>query len=166
VPMPGAGYVTQQTLPVMPVVVQAQIPMPALTPGRAVQPTPLVPAPVQRLPAQRQYLDFPNLFIAADGLTYQIVMYTAPVPSVGQTTTLKVGENELNYTVTTIRSPDAPIDDIFITQELPEIAIPGTQAPVSRAILMNGKWQIHGMQDEHTLTFRPPAPTEAPKTDA
>lgn len=131
-----------------------QVAMPQIQPVVTV-PKPLSPKPTTVLPTQPVTIGFPNMFTAADGLTYQIIMYTAPVPTVGQRVTITVGENTLNYTVSAIQKQTAPIDDILISQVLPEDAEPGTEAPVSRAIIMNGKWQVHCMQDEHTLTFQP-----------
>lgn len=146
VPLPQATVPFPQVAlpPIQPL---ATVPVPT--------PKPLSPKPTGVLPTQPLTLGFPNMFTAADGLTYQIIIYTAPVPTVGQRVTLTVGENTLNYTVSAVQKQTAPFDDILITQVLPEDAEPGTEAPVSRAIIMNGKWQVHCMQDEHTLTFHP-----------
>jgi hypothetical protein len=91
---------------------------------------------------------FPNTFIAADGLTYQIIMYTCTVPSVGQRVTLTVADNELEYTVSEVVAND----DILITKvaaEDEEAAAP------SRAAVVAGKWQIPALQENHTVAFHP-----------
>jgi len=131
-------------------------PTPILTPVSPVTlaPKPLSPKPITVLPPQPTTVAFPNTFMAADGLTYQIIIYTAPVPEVNQRVTLTVGENNLEYIISAIQSTTAPIDDILITQVLPETEA-AAEPQTSRAIIMNGKWQIHCMQDAHTLTFHP-----------
>jgi hypothetical protein len=134
-----------------PQVLAPQIPTPQVAVTQMVKP--LSPKPVATQPAQPLTVAFPNFFTAADGLTYQIIIYTAPVPEVGQQVTLTVGDTNLEYTVTAIQKTAAPIDDILITQVLPEGTPEGTEAQTSRAIIMNGKWQVHCMQDDHTLTF-------------
>lgn len=130
-----------------------QVALPQIQPV-VTTPKPLSPKPTTILPTQPVTIGFPNMFTAADGLTYQIIIYTAPAPTVGQRVTLTFGDNALNYIVREIQNQNAPIDDILISQVLPEIE-QGTEAPLSRAIIMNGKWQVHCMQDEHTLTFHP-----------
>ena len=118
-------------------------------------PRPLTPTPVALQQQQPVNVAFPNMFTAADGLSYQIILYTAPVPSVGQRVTVNVGEAALEYSVSAINSEHAPIDDILIRQVLPEDTDPDTVPAVSRVIIMKGKWQIFCMQDEHSLTFYP-----------
>lgn len=152
-------------------VAQPQVPQPGFTvptptlnrvgiPVPAPSPRQLVPAPVTAAPATPTAVTFPNIFMAADGLTYQIVMYTVPLPSLNQRCVVKVGEAEINYTVVTITTPGAPVDSVFITQDLTPEAEAGTEPPMSRAVLSAGKWQIHGMQDEHSVTFLPLPPKQ------
>lgn len=116
--------------------------------------TPTGPRPVTALLAQPVTLNYPNLFTAADGMQYQVVIYTAVKPSLGQRVTLTVGDAILEYTVSTVKN-NAPFDDILVTQILPTDAPAEQEAAQSRAILMNGEWKIHCMQDEHRLTFHP-----------
>jgi hypothetical protein len=118
-------------------------------------PKPLSPAPVGLLPQQPLGVSFPNTFTAADGLSYQIILYTAPIPTVGQFLTVSVGEDSFNYQVSAINSESYPIDDILITQVLPGTAEPDTEPATSRAIIMKGKWQIFCMQNDHTITLHP-----------
>jgi hypothetical protein len=119
-----------------------------------IQPTVMRPASPQRLavlPSQPATVNYPNMFIAGDGLNYQIIIYTVPVPTVGQRVTLTVGNDNLEYVVSAVQKTSAPFDDILITQAA---AIePATEPETSRAIIMNGKWQIHCMQDDHSLVF-------------
>lgn len=110
-------------------------------------PRPLTPQPVTVLPAQPTQIGFPNLFTAADGLTYQIIVYTVTVPRVGQRITLNLGDQTVEYVVTSLRKDTAPYDDILISRQVEETS------EVSRAVVTAGKWQIFGLNDEHTLTF-------------
>ena len=133
-----------------------QTPLPQVTlPFQQQTIKPLTPQPMTILQPQPVTVGFPNMFTAADGLTYQIIMYTAPIPTIGQRVTLSMGDFNVDYNITAIQKTTAPIDDILITQILPVDTEPGTQAPVSRAIIMNGRWQVHCMQDDHTITFQP-----------
>lgn len=145
IPFPQVQPITSQQAPV--------IPTPQVGPVTAIKP--LSPKPATVLPAQPLQVGFPNMFTAADGLTYQIIIYTTPVPSMGQRVTLTVGDTNLEYTVTGIQKNTAPFDDILLTQVLPQDVEQGTEAPVSRAIIMNGQWKIYCMQDEHSLQFHP-----------
>lgn len=135
--------------------VVAQPPL-TLTQPTPMLPQPVTPPPVTVLPSQPLTVTFPNMFVAADGLTYQIIMYTVPVPTVGQVVTLATGDATIEYTVSAIEKQTAPLDSILLAQTLPDTAEEGTQAPTSRAIVANGTWKIHGMQNDHTLTFHPP----------
>lgn len=142
--------------PIQPINVQRPasplVPLPVNAPRPA---DPIVPHPVTVLPQQPAFVNYPNLFTAADGLQYQVILYTAPMPSVGQRVTLAIGGDQLEYSVSGIESTTSPIDSIFLT------AVPADDAPadeepaVSRAIIMKGQWKIHCMQDDHTLTFHP-----------
>ena len=114
--------------------------------------SPVVPKPVTMLPAQATTVNYPNLFTAADGLQYQIVMYTVPLPSVGQRVTLTVGENVVEYVVSNIESVTPPFDSILIAPVNNE---QDQEQQMSRAVLAKGKWQICGLQDDHTITFHP-----------
>lgn len=115
-----------------------------------------LPKPATPLPAQAVTMNYPNLFIAADGLQYQVVIYTAPLPSIGQSVTLHVGEGEFEYVVSTMEKTGPPYDSIIITRLPKPDAAPEDEAPSSRAVLINGQWKVFCMQDEHSLTFHAP----------
>jgi hypothetical protein len=72
-----------------------------------------------------------------------------PVPQIGQRVELRVGDSVTTYRVTYVKQ-EAPIDEILIASEESE----QTQEPQkSRAIIMNGKWKVDSMEEEHTLMF-------------
>lgn len=128
------------------------LPSVAIPPLNPRVPQPLSPKPTTILQQRPLSVDFPNLFTAADGLTYQIIIYTAPIPEIGQHVILTIGDQNTEFSVTSIQKNTMPIDDITITQ----IQIEGNEPPSPlRAIIMNGKWKIEGIHDEHILTFRP-----------
>lgn len=143
---PQIGVPTPGLPPIQPITMPVQVPRPA---------SPLVPQPVAVIQQQPTVVNYPNLFTAADGLQYQIILYTAPIPSVGQRVTLTVGDNVLEYTVSGIEATTAPIDSIFLTPSPADDAPVDEEPAVSRAIIMKGQWKIHCMQDDHTLTFYP-----------
>jgi hypothetical protein len=127
--------------PSLPSIPRPSLPMPSL-------PSPI--KPVTQGIAYPQQVSFPNVFVAGDGLTYQVVLYTVVMPSLGQKLTLTVGDEVMKYKVTKV-SNAPPFDDIEITKfddEDKEI-----ENTTSRAIVMNGKWRVYCMQDEHILTF-------------
>lgn len=150
-----AQTVAPTTLPAAQPALRFQVAQPAqrspLTTFQVAQPA--GPKPVTALPTHPTMLNFPNLFVAANGLQYQIVVYTTPRPSIDQRVTLTVGDNTFEYVVSNVND-GVPVDNIVITQVLPADAV--DQKPTqSRAILMNGEWKIHCMQDDHSLTFHP-----------
>lgn len=109
---------------------------------------PLVPQPVTTLPTQPTTVAFPNMFKAADGLTYKIVMYTVVVPEVGQKVVLDdFTGNEHTYVVTNVGD-----DVITITQDAQEVQ-EGTQPAVTELKLIGGTWQLPGK--EGGITFLP-----------
>jgi hypothetical protein len=157
----------------VPVAQPQMVPMglaqPALTPAAAMtrltiaQPQAArvpVPAPAPVVQASLLTLGFPTAAKTRDGLVYQIVMYTVPMPTVGQRITLRVGEAELPYAVSDIvaAAPPAPITEALIRQVLPpqrglEEVIPEPQT--SRIVIAEGVWQVQGLHDAHTVTFLP-----------
>lgn len=137
-----ATLINQPEVPIIPrPTVAPMIPKPIVAP--------VSPQPVTVLPAKPVTVSFNNMFIAADGLTYQIVMYTVPVPSIGQKVLVTVEDFTADYVVSSIESKGSIVDDILITEENTE-----QEPSVSRAIIMNGQWKIHCLQDEHTVTFQ------------
>lgn len=121
-----------------------------LSPSRSIQPLAVLPTTV--LQSVPQKLNFPNLYTAADGLTYQIIIYTVPLPTVGQRILLNVNGSNFEYNVTQVKE-SAPFDEMIITQvSNPEIEQP-TEPQISQAVIINGQWKINGMPDPHTITF-------------
>ena len=115
-------------------------------------PSPIIPNPVEIQPAQPAMVNYPNLFTAADGLQYQIILYTAPMPSLGQRVTLALQESEFEYQVLQIESTNLPIDSIIIGP-VTEDNSTADNSQLSRAIITKGEWKIHGFQQDHSLTF-------------
>lgn len=111
----------------------------------------VAPQPAVVLPTQPTIVNFPNRFQAADGLTYQIVMYTVVVPEVGQKVIM---EDTANNQFTYIVSEKAGDQDIIISQ-VPEEVTEGTEPHVQRAMVIAGKWQIPDRLDDTHLTFLP-----------
>jgi hypothetical protein len=104
----------------------------------------LIPQP-KLIGSTSSTVNYPNRFEAADGIAYQIVMYTIPLPRVGQRINLTVGELISEYYVTDIKNV-SPVDDITISSNsFPEV--------IYRVVIVNGKWKILGMNEEHTVTF-------------
>ena len=97
--------------------------------------------PVTKLDSQPTTLNFPNTFIAADNLTYQIIVLTCPLPSMNQKVTLQVDNQDLEYVVTKVQASN---NDILITND---------ESAISRAVIINGEWQIFCMQAPHKLIF-------------
>lgn len=112
--------------------------------------SPGVAKPFTPLQPQPSTLNYPNLFRAADGLSYQVVIYTLPLPELNQRLTLSVGGNNIEYIVTNIVKSSPPFDSIYITQSSVESDI---EPAVSQAVVINGEWKINGMQTEHRLVF-------------
>jgi hypothetical protein len=92
-------------------------------------------------------VSFPNLFVGADNLTYQIIMYTVVCPRVNQLVDIQVGYQIINYEVIELEKQEAPFDSIVI-------------APIedrtrqSRAVIVNGQWKVEGLGDDHILIFK------------
>ncbi len=106
------------------------------------------------LPSRSQQLSFPNRYTAGDGLSYQVLVYTVPLPTVGQRITLvvqvtnketkEVTEHKHAYLVSEIETEAC--DSIVITR-----ADDATSA--TRAAVTCGEWQIKGMQGKHQVLF-------------
>src|SRR5437868_552335 len=106
---------------------------------------PQIPKPLVQLPPQPLTISFPNAFSAGDGLNYQVVIYTCPLPSLNQSVTLKVGDQNLEYIISQVKQT-APVDEFLISQV-------GDETAVSRVVIISGKWQVHCMPEEHSLVF-------------
>lgn len=92
-------------------------------------------------------VSFPNMFVGADNLNYQIILYTVVMPSVNQLFDIQVGDQILNYKVITIEKQEAPFDSIIV-------APVDNNETLSRAVVINGRWKIEGMDVEHSLIFK------------
>lgn len=117
------------------------------------------PAPVAALPSQPTTLSYPNLFTAADGLTYQVIICTVPLPFVGQRVTMEEAEKSTEYTVSSVDKASFPFDTITLVDTSEE------QQSRATAILKNGVWKVDSVvwaeerfyPQEHRLIFHPPA---------
>lgn len=104
---------------------------------QAAQPAVATPAP-----PQQQTVAFPNLFIGADGLAYQVIVYVAPVPVAGKGVTVRAGE-EINDYVIVSTAQSTPYDTAVISHEEETLNL----------ALVAGHWQVVGRTDIHTVTF-------------
>lgn len=80
-------------------------------------------------------------FQAADGLVYQIVMITVPMPEQDQALNLVVQDTITPYHVSEIESDQS----IVIAQD--------ADNALSRAVVIRGKWQIPHFLEPHELVF-------------
>ncbi len=113
------------------------------------------PKPTTMLPSSLIQLNYPNVFTAGDGNNYQIIIYTLPLPSMNQKVTLKVeyADEDVSFVVAAINSPFnklAPFDDILLTKITEN---KDEEIARVRAVIINGKWQILHMKNEHDLIF-------------
>lgn len=140
-------------------IVQSPVPLAQISPITQISPKPVSPksvvmlpslpsSPVAQLPSPAQQVGFPSRFKGADNKTYQILLYTVPLPELNQKAILTFDGQDasLEYTVTKIS--DGVVDSIEITP-ITEIET----KEVSRAMVAGGKWQVLGLLDPHTLTF-------------
>ena len=103
-----------------------------------------VPVPKISLPSTPVQLNYPNRFVGGDGLNYQIIIQTSPLPLLDQKVILKTVDDSYNYIVSKINEGSI-VNDIMIKHE--------TSEAISRAVIINGEWQIFGMFDAHELIF-------------
>lgn len=96
--------------------------------------------PVQTLHTTSTTLNYPNNFVGADNIQYQIVVQTYQLPSLHQKITLKVDNQDLNYTISKVNANN----DILIISD---------EQQTSRAVIINSKWQIFCLDREHQLIF-------------
>lgn len=108
-------------------------------------PRPNSPAPtgvnVQVTPSSVTY---PNVFTAADGQSYQIIMYTVPLPKVGQKVDIVINDNTTSYQVEKV--PNHPVDSMILTKLDDSTTTVGN--------LVSGKWQIPSITERHDIIFR------------
>jgi len=90
---------------------------------------------------------FPNYFTAADGLTYQIIMITAVVPTLNQRVSINSGDTTNEYTVSFVKE-QYPVDIVKITSN--------TDSSVLTLNIINGNWKVDSnINVEHTIVFHP-----------
>lgn len=95
--------------------------------------------------ANLSLVDNKNNFVAEDGVRYQIIVNTCPLPFIGQGVTF-VGNNEkIDYTVLDMMTDK---NDILLTNDEEE-----KNETSVRAVIINGKWQIFAMIENHELIF-------------
>lgn len=128
----SSGLSTLSTVPIQPrsptLVPSAQIALP-------LQQSPKI-IPQTRLESNAE---FPNRFVAADGLNYQVIIYTVPLPQLNQIVNVTIGEEVITYTVVGVKQ-GSYIDSINLSDGL-------------EASLIAGKWKINGETREHMVTF-------------
>jgi len=100
------------------------------------------------LPSTTSSINYPNRFISSDELLYQIIIETCPLPYVDQKVTVKYMDNDnvLDCIVSNIND-GSPVNDITLTYQEDNID------RQTRAIILNGKWQIYLLESSHELIF-------------
>lgn len=93
-------------------------------------------------------LKFPNRFVGSDNLSYQIIIETCPLPLLNQKITVKYTDvdNQFETSVSSINN-GSPINDIILTY------VEDSTDKQTRAVILNGKWQIYLMESNHELIF-------------
>lgn len=91
-------------------------------------------------------ISYPNRFVGSDGLQYQIIIETCPLPYLNQKVTVKYNDNSFDGIVSNIND-GSPINDIILTYQENEVD------KQTRAIIINGKWQIYLLDVNHELIF-------------
>ena len=108
---------------------------------------PKIKSPLQ---STSSVLNYPNRFVGSDGLSYQIIILTCPLPYLNQKVTVKSSDNSFDAVVSSVNdSTNDVTNDIILTYE--EDNIPKQ----TRAIILNGKWQIYLFDVNHELIFHP-----------
>lgn len=106
---------------------------------------PIVIIPKTKLETTLNNINYPNNFTASDGVSYQIIIQTCPLPKLDQIVTLKYQGQNYEYRVTKF-NVNNPITDI----ELLSLA---DQSTVARAVVLNGKWQLFAALENHEFVF-------------
>jgi hypothetical protein len=98
------------------------------------------------LPSTKSSINYPNRFVGSDGLSYQIIINTCPLPYLNQKVTVKYSDDSFDSTISDINE-GSPINNIVLTYQEEDIV------KQTRAIIMNGKWQIYQFIQNHELIF-------------
>jgi len=104
----------------------------------------LLKQPTTNVQTFQSNLTFPNVFTAADGFTYQIIMITTIVPVVGQTLSIAINDTSTDYQISAVKTT-YPFDNAVIKNDSEEFEIN----------IVNGQWKIKSITDEHSITFQP-----------
>lgn len=121
---------------------------------------PQIIKPVNMLETKPTTVNFPNMFTAADGLTYQIILCTIPSPYLGQKVDIIMDNTVFHCQVTEIPKAAYPVDNIYLTEIFPDEDIPERDQLTFHLVVVNCKWQVFGMQDDHVVTFLPLGQTD------
>lgn len=98
------------------------------------------------LPSTNSVLNYPNRFVGSDGLSYQIIIQTCPLPYVNQKVAVQYTDDGFDCIVSNIND-GSPINDITLTYQENNID------KQTRALILNGKWQIYLLESNHELIF-------------
>jgi hypothetical protein len=107
--------------------------------------------PKIKLPTTVNVTDYPNRFIAGDGLSYQIIIQTCPLPSLNQRVFVKMNDINYEYYVSKMNTTNEGevVNHIDLTY-----SDQSTESQVFQAVIINGKWKIIHMQNDHELIFQ------------
>lgn len=102
--------------------------------------------PKNALPSTSNALDFPNRFTASDGLGYQVIIQTCPLPYLNQKLIINFDNTVYEYIVTNINEGSL-VNDITVIHSTDD-------SSAFRCVIINGKWQIYNMSNVHEITFQ------------
>lgn len=99
---------------------------------------------MEQIKSVPQRLEFPNMFTSSDGLNYQIVMYTVPLPKANQKAIICDSE----FIVKSVGSKKPPYDSIVLVD---------TSDPTIEynAYLVAGKWVTGDFSEPDEVKFQP-----------
>jgi len=98
------------------------------------------------LPSTSSSFNYPNRFIGSDGLSYQIIITTCPLPFLNQKVTVKYADSSFDCVVSNINDGSV-INDIILTYQENDIT------KQTRAIILNTKWQLYLFDINHEIIF-------------
>lgn len=101
--------------------------------------------PETQLTTTSNNINYPNNFVASDGVSYQIIIQTCPLPKLDQTVILKFRGTDYEYKVVKFNVSN-PVTDIQL-MSLADNSI------IARAVILNGKWQLFATEENHEFTF-------------
>lgn len=86
-------------------------------------------------------VDNANTFVGQDGLRYQIIVNTCPLPYVGQKVLLVTADDNREYIIEDMNGNN-------------DILLPIDEDTAMNAVIINGKWQIPSITEKHELIFQ------------